>query len=208
MQIKGKITEVLLGISCLLLLGTTYGIYNQRKDFHELYERCIILKANEDTFHKVFLRNYKAILQTDFMGINPLSNMECYQALEKKSLSCAVLKGKIVLFVPEKSCNVCYDDVFEILQYSEKSMSVDPLIVTTKGKHNEVRNMVKDIGFQIDVYCLDDKDFWNSLHVVYAPFLSYVDEKLQCRHCFIPFPNHPDYTVTYLEHIASRYISE
>lgn len=35
------------------------------------------------------------------------------------ALSCNMIRNKIVLFVPAHSCNVCYDEVYDALKYSQ-----------------------------------------------------------------------------------------
>lgn len=194
-----------MGVICLFLLGMSYVIYHQRKEQAKLYQAYTVQKLNNETFHKVLSRNQKAVAFSDYISINPKSNMKDYSNNQNHTFSCNILKGKIVLFVPEKSCNVCYDEVYDALQYAKDSLNIELLIVAGERKYNETRNILKDMGISSDVYSLNDDKFWDSLKIVYAPFLSYVDNDIRCRHCFIPFPNHPDYSFRYLKNIVYRY---
>lgn len=91
------------------------------------------------------------------------------------------------------------------MQYAKDTIGIEPLIVTEEGKYNETRNILKDMEFSLEVYSLNDNHFWNSLKIIYAPFFSYVDDDIRCRHCFIPYPNYPSYSFIYLKNIISRY---
>lgn len=61
MQIKKKLTDILLVVCCLFLLALLYINYCQNKEQTMLYQKYILQKANNETFHKVLSRNQKAI---------------------------------------------------------------------------------------------------------------------------------------------------
>lgn len=77
--------------------------------------------------------------------------------------------------------------------------------MTEEGKYNETRNILRDMNISAEIFSLEDKVFWESIQIVYAPFLSYVDNEVRCRHCFIPFPNPPDYSFEHLKSVIYRY---
>lgn len=130
MQIKDKLTNILLGLCCLFLLGMSYMIYHQRKEQVILYQKYILQKTNNNTFHKILSRNQEVITFSDYTSINPKSIITSYNGNLNNTFSVEILKGEIVLFVPEKSCNVCYDEVYDALQYAKDTMNVEVLIVT------------------------------------------------------------------------------
>lgn len=205
MQIKNKLTDLLVVVIFIAFISASYSLYNQRKEKKTLYTKNLILKANYETFQKVVSRNQEAILFSDYVSIDSNSRIGRYIDNKIKKYSCELLKNKIALFVPEKACNVCYDEVYDALQYANDSVKVDVVIITGESKYNETRNIINDLGISSQVYSLDDDIFWNSMDIVYAPFFSFVDNNLQCRHCFVPYPNHPRYSYEYLKHIIQRY---
>lgn len=207
MQIKSRLTELLIVVIFIAFIVVSYSLYNQRKEKQVIYTKNLILKANYETFQKVVSRNQEANLFSDYVTIRSNSRIGKFNKNKIEKTTCDFLRNKIILFVPEKSCNVCYDEVYDALQYAIDSIKTEIVIVTGEGKYNETRNIIKDLGISSSVYSLDDDIFWDSIDIVYAPFLSYVDDNLRCRHCFVPYPNHPKYSFEYLNNIIQRYFS-
>lgn len=207
MQVKNKLIEILLGICCLCLLGMSYLYFSKTKQTLSLQKESIIQKANEDTFHKILSRNQKAIFFSDYTPLNKNSYLCFVKSGILDSVLSVNLIDKITLFVPAHACNVCYDEVYDALRYSRDSLLIEPQVITEKAKYNEVRNLVNDLGFNINVFYLKDRDFWEKLSIAYAPFLAYLDKELECKHCFIPFPNNPEYSYEYLKNVRERYFS-
>lgn len=202
MQIKIRLSGLLIAV---VFIGTSYSLYYQRKENQVIYTKSLILKSNYETFQKVVLRNQKANMFSDYVFISSNSKIGRFNKNKIEKMTCDFLRNKLILFVPEKSCNVCYDEVYDALQYATDSIKTEIVIVTGEGKYNETRNIINDLGIAFSVYSLDDDIFWDSIDITYAPFLSYVDDNLCCRHCFVPYPNHPKYSFEYFNNIIQRY---
>ena len=205
MQVKGRLTEILLALCCIFLIVMSVLCFQQTKKLASCKEANIILRANSDTFHKVLKRNQKAVLLSDYALVREDAGIVYVNDGKLDSVCSTRIKNKIVLFVPAHTCNVCYDEIYDALKYAQDSLSVAPLVVTEREKYNEVRNIISDLGFHLDIFYIKDSDFWKEVSIIYAPFLSYVDDELRCRHCFVPLPNHPEYSFGYLDFLSERY---
>lgn len=205
MQIKIRSSELLIAVVFIAFICASYSLYYQRKENQVIYTKSLILKSNYETFQKVVSRNQKANMFSDYVLISSNSKICVFNKNKIEKMTCDFLRNKLILFVPEKTCNVCYDEVYEALQYATDSIKTEIAIVTGEGKYNETRNIIDDLGIAFPVYSLDDDIFWNSIGIIYAPFLSYVDDNLRCRHCFVPYPNHSKYSFEYLNNIIQRY---
>lgn len=123
MQVKGQLTNVVIIIVSLFLLVMSYVIYSQEKEQEKLFQKYTLQKVNNSTFHEMLFRNQKAVISSDYVSISPTSLMFNYDKGRKEDYWAGdILRERIILFVPEKACNVCYDEIYEILQYAQDSL--------------------------------------------------------------------------------------
>lgn len=205
MYIQEKTIDYLAVLCILLLLVSTVLLYHKVKECKYLDQTVSVQKSNYETLKKIISRNMKAVIYSDNIQLDKGASLYMYRNNKKDSVSIRCLKHKNILFVPRQSCNVCYDEVYDALLYAKDSLNYDVITVTEKEKYNEVRSILYDMGFNVDVYYSDSPIFLQSLSIEYAPFFSYVDERLKCCHSFIPLPNYPEYSYLYLKAICEKY---
>lgn len=211
MQVKEKLIIRLIGIFlCVILCVVSFMLTKHTEENRLWREKYALQEINNNTFHEVLNRNMKSVINTDGIMMNGKTHLRKIYHNKRDSFPVALLTNKLSLFVPAKSCNVCYDEIYDALKYAQDSLGLEYSIITEKDKYNEVRNIVMDLGISIkeNTYYLEDSIFWNSISVAYAPFLSYIDENLKCCHSFVPFPNHPQYSYHYLKLLWNRYFNE
>jgi len=211
MQIKEKLIIRLIGIFlCVILCIISFILVKRTEESILWREKYALQNINNGTFHEVLARNMKSIINTDGIMIDGRNLLRKIYHTKQDSLPVRLLANKLSLFVPAKSCNVCYDEIYDALKYAQDSLNMECFIITEKGKYNEVRNIIMDLGISVkeDTYYLVDSTFWNGISIAYAPFLSYIDENLKCCHSFVPFPNHSQYSYHYLRLLWSRYFHE
>lgn len=208
MQIKERLVIRLIGIFLCVILCVVSFMLTKRTEENLLWqEKYALQDVNNGTFHEVLARNMKSIINTDGTIMNGKNLLLKIYHTKQDSLPVKFLANKLSLFVPAKSCNVCYDEIYDALKYAQDSLDLDYAIITEKSKYNEVRNIVMDLGISVkeNTYYLVDSVFWNSISIAYAPFLSYIDGDLRCCHSFVPFPNHSQYSYHYLRLLWNRY---
>lgn len=211
MQIKEKLVVRLVGlVLCISLCFISFLLVKRTSDYVFWKEKYRLHSTNSGIFHEVLNRNMECVMKTDGTVISEGKYLYKIYNMKQDSLPVSSLSNSLSLFVPEKSCNVCYDEVYDALKYAQDSLSLECLIITGKGKYNEVRNIIKDLGISIkeNTYYLEDSVFWNDISIVYAPFLSYIDGNLKCTHSFIPFPNHPQYSYAHLKLLWGKYFKK
>ena len=192
------ISATLLFVVSILLFKSNY----KRKLLIMNYKAVNI---NSKTFQDVVKRNLIATLMTDNFKLNKDDYLYIYTANKVDSFPILELKNQIALFIPDGSCNVCYDYVYDVLCYCRDSLNYKLKTVTNKRKRNEVQNILHDIGLKTEVLCLENDNIWEDLQIKHAPFFCLINEDLVCSHCFIPIPNYPKYSYTYIKTLSNRY---
>ena len=208
MQIKEKLKgNIILIVLSVVTCVVSLLLIRQTHNHVLLNEKYLLQKINNETFHGVLERNMTSVINTDGVAVSGDRYIYRIYNQKKDSLLMDQLVNSLILFVPQKSCNVCYDEIYDALKYAHDSLNIKYSIITEKGKYNEVRNVIMDLGINMRecTYYLEDSMFWNKISVIYAPFLSYLDDALTCRHSFIPFPNHSKYSYHYLNLLWKRY---
>lgn len=206
MQIK-RINLIIVCVLCGLLCFLSFLLVENTKNIASLRKKYQLQCVNDDTFEKVLSRNLKAVICSDGEQLNQHSYLWTIQKNRKDSCLCEELAGELVLFVPKLSCNVCYDEIYDALKYAKDSLNQEIIIVTEKEKYNEVRNIILGLGINNsnNIYYLKNDIFWNSIAIVYAPFLAFVNNELTCMHSFIPIPNHSNYSYEYIKNLYEKY---
>lgn len=204
MQIQKKYIDYWVLLCVVLLLAATYFLNRKTKECQELQQKVLVLEANSKTLHKVLRRNMTAALHSAGFHLKDYTFLYQYKGEQKKEIPIQKVRNQVVLFVPKQSCNVCYDEIYDALLYARDSLNYDIATITEKEKYNEVRNQISDLGFQSEVYYLEEDTCWNSIKIQYAPFLGFVDDCLVCNHCFVPLVNYPEYSYLYLQAMKSK----
>lgn len=205
MYFQEKTIEYLAVICVVSLLLSTFLLYRKTKECQVLEQKNSIQMANSTTLHKVLSRNMKATMYFDCTQLNDDIFLYKYSNGKTDSIPIGNIKNQNVLFVPKQCCNVCYDEVYDALLYAKDSLNIEIIAITEKEKYNEVRNIIHDLGFKLNVYYINSFSFWKSTSIEYAPFFSYIDKYLRCNHCFIPLVNYPEYSYLYLRNISKKY---
>jgi hypothetical protein len=124
------------------------------------------------------------------------------------SISTQYLTYKILLIIPELSCNSCYDDVYDFIQYATDFLNINISILTTRNRYREITNILSDYSLQTDLYYIKTDHFLEDNDTIeFAPYFIFMDQHKICYHLFIPQPNHPYLTKTYLTNMCRRYKS-
>ena len=175
------ISATLLFVVSILLFKSNY----KRKQLIMNYKAVNI---NSKTFQDVVKRNLIATLMTDNFKLNKDDYLYIYTANKVDSFP---ILG--------------YDYVYDVLCYCRDSLNYKLKTVTNKRKRNEVQNILHDIGLKTEVLCLENDNIWEDLQIKHAPFFCLINEDLVCSHCFIPIPNYPKYSYTYIKTLSNRY---
>lgn len=195
----------MITLCVLMLLISSFLLFSKNKECRKLEQYITVQKDNNITLQKVLYRNLEATIKSDEAQLERNSYLYKISQGRKDSIPLFELINHNILFVPKQSCNVCYDEVYDALIYAVDTLHYNMVTITEKEKYNEVRNIIRDLGFQSDVYYLKDTVFWSSLSIEFAPFFGYINESFRCCHCFVPMVNYPKYSYLYLKTITEKY---
>lgn len=204
MQIQKIARALPFTVSIILLIVFAYITSEKSKENSQLNETQQVLKSNYQTFQKMSMEHLRVNLLSDYQTIG--RNM-LYGVNKETVDSCcsSYLKGKVALFIPQKSCNVCYDEIYEVLKIGNDSLRVNIEVITDKTKFREVRNNLSMLDLPNRLFYLKDNSYFETIKVEHAPFLVYVDDQLIAKHLFIPLVNHPEFSKQYLLTLNKRY---
>ena len=205
MQIQEKSIKLMVSLCVLMLLFSSFLLYCKNREYHKLEQYINVQKANHITLQKVLYRNLKATIYSDEAQLNKDKYLYEITQFGRDSIHLFELMNHNILFVPKQSCNVCYDEVYDMLTFAKDTLRYNIITITEKEKYDEVRNIIRDLGFQSNVYYLNDTVFWAALSIEYAPFFGRINESFKCCHCFVPIVNYPQYSYLYLKTIAEKY---
>lgn len=198
--------SIILIVLCLSF-SCCYMFYKAIKILEKYKIAYKINESNFNTFKKSINESLSKIILLDHLKILP---EYCYVYNKKNtdSISTNCFANKILLIIPELSCNSCYDDVYYFLHYASDSLGINIPILTTKTRYREIKNILSDYSLKSDLYYIKLNYFLKSKdEIEFAPYFIYVDHDKTCYHMFIPLTNHPDLTKTYLINIKQRYES-
>ena len=195
--------KTLLAICIVCIISITVLLQKEVTRNKKIQQKYEIAITNQNTLQMMLHRNMKAILKSNSSPIKKEAYLYQLTKSSKDSIKLVKIRERVVLFVPAQSCNVCYDEIYDALLYARDSLNYDIPIITGKEKYNEVRNMIRDLGFSTGVYYLTDNEYWDNISIKYAPFLAIIDSNQQISNCFIPLPNYPMYSYEYLTTIQT-----
>jgi len=117
--------------------------------------------------------------------------------------------NKLVLFIPEAVCNLCYQGFFKDLDQLVESLGIEnfkifvpqnrisEILVEFKTNNSKLGNNV--VGVNIDEINIQ-------LGKKHVPFMFFLDEDYKLKNLFIPNKYLPETIKQYLELIKNRYI--
>jgi hypothetical protein len=174
----------------------------------EKYKRMYQIKElNFNTFQNSINESLSKTILTDHRIMVP---EYCYKYGKQNtdSINVQYLVNKILLIIPELSCNTCYDDVYDFIRYANDSLDMKISILTSKNRYREITGILSDYSLQTDLYYIKTSHFIGDKdEIEFAPYFIFMDQHKSCYHLFIPQPNHPYLTKTYLTNISLRYES-
>lgn len=198
-----KRTNVLLGFLILFVFIDIYIMFQYADTKRNMISDINMLRDNNKTLRMSINRVLSAKVKYDNLAVNTdtLSNEVYYDKLRNDLTS---KFGEILLVIPEKSCNVCYDEVYDMIQYSKDSLGISISVMVSVNKYREVKNIFTDLQINTDIYHFKDKSF-NNIKIESAPFFLYIDKEGIIRQIFIPLTTHTALTKIYLQKIYERY---
>jgi hypothetical protein len=125
----------------------------------------------------------------------------------KDSIFIDNLIHRVLLVIPEKSCDVCYDEVFNVIEFSGKELHMPIDIVTTISRYREVKNILADLQIKTNLYYSPSSITFEGINIEFAPFFMFIDNNYVCRNLFIPITNHTELTEMYIKTTKERYFS-
>lgn len=198
-----KRTNVLLGFLILFVFIDIYIFFQYVDTKRDMISDINMLRDNNKTLRMSINRVLSAKVKYDNLAINTdtLSNGVYYDKLKNDLTS---KFGELFLVIPEKSCNVCYDEVYDMIQYSKDSLGLSIGVMVSVNKYREVKNIFTDLQINAEIYHFKDKKF-NNIEIESAPFFLYIDKEGIIRQIFIPLTTHTALTKIYLQKIYERY---
>lgn len=121
------------------------------------------------------------------------------------SIQVQLLANKLLLIIPEKSCNSCYDEVYGFIRYAQDSLGINIVSLTVKSRYREMINVLADFAVEKNLYYVSNQFLEGREDIEYAPYFVFVDQKLICRQLFIPQANHSYLTKTYLKSMKQKF---
>jgi hypothetical protein len=207
-KIMKKPAIIISVISVLSFLCLSFYTSCKTKKLLKKYEIAYqITESNFNTFENAINESWSKIILSDHSTLVP-EYCYTYNQREIDSLNTQYFTNKILLIIPELSCNTCYDDVYDILHYAEDSLGISIPILTAKNRYREIINILLDYSLRTDLYYVrTDWFFSENDEIEYAPYFVFMNQYKICYHFFIPQPNHPHITKRYLTNIKQRYES-
>lgn len=161
----------------------------------------MIYKYHKETLklqkqNKIHQINYKTLLETIkkttlasilFEDIYFENNQLTY--FNNTSYNTATLgqfTKQLILVIPEQSCNICYDEVYEYVKYANDSLNIKVNIFTSKHRYREIKNMLTQFEIPIYLYYFSD-DFPKKQHAIeFSPYFVYIDQKKRSKRNIYP----------------------
>jgi hypothetical protein len=162
-------------------------------------------KSNYNTLQSAVMNKLTVEILYDNYPLN--ENVFLLNSNSKDSIFIDNLIHRVLLVIPEKSCDVCYDEVFNVIEFSEKELHMPIDIVTTITRYREVKNILADLQIKTNLYYSPSSITFEGINIEFAPFFMFIDNNYVCRNLFIPMTNHTELTEIYINTTKKRYFS-
>jgi hypothetical protein len=208
MQIQKMIKWIIFfAFFLLFFVLPSLNYFKVKKKLKEFGVEYLITKSNFEVFQKSVNDALNMTIMANDQKIIP---EYCYQysnELKLDSIHVKFLINKLLLVIPEKSCNSCYDEVYGFIQWVKESLNINLIIITEIKRYREIKNIFLDFNYlSTNLYYIDaDQIFEGSENIEYAPYFVFLDQDQICRQLFIPHANHSYLTKSYLVSISQKY---
>jgi hypothetical protein len=199
-------TSIIIVIICLVIFPS-YMCFKATKLLEKNKISNQIINSNFKIFQDVINESLSKTILADQRMFFP-EHFYKYGIQKIDSINVESFINKIILVIPELSCNTCYDDVYEFIRYAKDSLSIDIPILTTKNRYREIVNILSDNLIQTDLYYTNENHFFeDNDNIEFSPYFVFMNQYGICNHLFIPQANHLYLTETYLISMKQRYKS-
>lgn len=179
-------------------------IYKYDKDTKQLKRQNIISRNNYLTLQESIKKNMQARISSDNIYFGKDTVFYFPDKTENKT-NLSKFTEQLILVIPEKSCNVCYDEIYEALKYATDSLKLTINLFTSKHRYRETKNMMAEFKILGDLYYFPSDFLTTQISIEFAPYFIYIDQQKQGKNIFIPFTQFPSLTYYYLQAIHKRY---
>jgi len=200
-----------LGIISFLCLAILL-IKNINKSLSLNRNQVKLLSMNRELENKdklIKFLTYSATMgpRIDNMPINPTIELYDFNGHHVTLDKAIDLSPKLILRIPEKACNSCFENFFESLSQIEYEKLKNNLIVIVRSsqlkKYYSLFNKIEPDFKLYGVNSRVHKDFDDRIF----PYLFIVDSSFRIYHTFIPQDGNADYNIEYFKAINDRYFN-
>lgn len=192
---------VLLTVCCVFILYISYdkdrGYLKQQK----------ISERNYATLQKSIRETTAFTVLSDCKSLSPKDSLIHITENEKIFFSWDDLHKKIFLIIPERSCNTCYDEVFESINYAKDSLQLEVEALTTSNTYKEVINTFKDFHLSIKLYYSYNSHLFSDVKLSNTPYFININD-MKFQNLFIPIKNQSHLTRSYLVAMNERFFMQ
>lgn len=179
-------------------------IYKYNKDIKRLQKQNTISRNNYLTLQQSIKKTMQARILSDNISFGSDTVFHFYDQTENKA-SLSNFTEQLILVIPEKSCNICYDKVYEAIKYATDSLGFNINLPTSRHRYRETKNMLAEFKIPAHLYYFPSECFPKRIPIEFSPYFMYIDQQNQGKSIFIPLTQYSSLTRYYLQAIHQRY---
>lgn len=206
---NNKLFSFSLGIVFLISIIVLFIMNNRKRTYIELNrEKTQEIQTdlyNKDQLIKLLKYSTASSILIDNTYLNPLINLKKFNG-ETTPLDSVINKScKLILRIPEKVCNYCFEEFFESLNHLEyQKLRENLIILVNSSQLKKYYSLVNKNELEVYLYGTD-KIIHNEYDSNIFPYLFILDPSFKISHTFIPQNGNIDQNIDYFEKINKRY---
>lgn len=160
----------------IMFVLNAFIIYKYTKETHQLQRQNKICQTNYNTLLETIKKTTLARISSEdlYLEKNQVAyfNNKSYHTAESGKFT-----KQLILIIPEKSCNICYDEVYGYVKYAHDSLNIKVNIFTSKSRYRETKNMMAQFEIPGHLYYFST-DFPTKQHAIeFSSYFVYIDQK-------------------------------
>jgi hypothetical protein len=200
-MIMGTIQTLWFAIGLLIALNT-YQLYRIAGYNASLKEQSVTLTEAEKLLESLKSDNENLLAILGYHILYENSRIEKLNPATRPTFSGD--DARLIYFVPELSCDICYDDLIEKIKNFRQTVGANKVMVWSSSRRlREVKAFFKEKKADIDIVAVDDIGL--ALETGYIPFFFLVDRFGHVKNIHVPVIHHFTLTDEYLQRISRQY---
>ena len=198
-------------LALLLLIFGLYYFYDKNQVLNQKNQTLTVDLTLKEKFYKdrIDVINQYQYIQIKYIDESINGKCEVFTK-DAKSFPLSKLFNKLVFYIPEGVCNLCYEGFYKDFNDMVKVVGKDNLIIIVPKLR--MREMISEFGIENNyiinrVYGVNSLDFGLRLGSKHVPFMFILDNDLRAKNLFIPNKNISNTTSEYMKLVKERYFT-